>query len=82
MCQTDCLWRSADSGKSFFHATLNPKMGLSNIARYLLLSSLDKKGGSRKVPTGIAQGALGEAKAATKGNPANAISGLLGKKQK
>jgi len=25
---------------------------------------------------------LGDAKAATKGNPANAISGLLGKKQK
>ncbi len=34
------------------------------------------------VAGGIAQGALGDAKAATKGNPANAISGLLGKKQK
>jgi AsmA protein len=34
------------------------------------------------VAGGIAQGALGDAKAVTKGNPANAISGLLGKKQK
>jgi hypothetical protein len=34
------------------------------------------------VAGGIAQGALGDAKAATKGNPSNAISGLLGKKQK
>ena len=34
------------------------------------------------VAGGIAQGALGDAKAATKGNPMNAISGLLGKKQK
>jgi AsmA protein len=34
------------------------------------------------VAGGIAQGALGDAKAATKGNPASAISGLLGKKQK
>ncbi len=34
------------------------------------------------VAGGIAEGVLGDAKTATKGNPANAISGLLGKKQK
>jgi AsmA protein len=34
------------------------------------------------VAGGIAQGALGDAKAATKGNPANAIGSLFGKKQK
>jgi AsmA protein len=36
----------------------------------------------KAVAGGIAQGALGDAKAATKVNPTNAISGLLGKKQK
>jgi hypothetical protein len=34
------------------------------------------------VAGGIAQGALGDVKDVTKANPTNAISGLLGKKQK
>jgi hypothetical protein len=34
------------------------------------------------VAGGIAQGELGDAMAASKGKPANAISGLLGKKEK